>query len=59
MPDMTVFETLSTLTLGPESIVYTSAPAVGLGTDLRLSASGITGAGLASDHLVHLSAFGE
>jgi hypothetical protein len=35
----------------------TTAPAVGLGTDVRLSSPGITGAALMTDHIVHLSAF--
>jgi hypothetical protein len=38
---------------------WTSACAVGLGTDLRLSGAGITGAALMTDHLVHLSAFAD
>lgn len=34
-----------------------AAPAVGLGSDVRLSAAGITGAALATDHVLHLIAF--
>ena len=34
-----------------------SAPAAGLGSDVRLSGAGITGAALATDHVLHLIAF--
>jgi hypothetical protein len=44
-------------TLALAASACTSSPAVGLGTDVRLSGAGITGAALMTDHIVHLSAF--